>query len=333
MKKQHGGSGPDNAAPFRDPIFIIGTGRCGSTLVHDLLTRHPEISFLNRYANQHPTHPAYNKVSVACFDLPGAAPLARRKWFPVEAYRFWDHYFRGFSRPFRDLTAADVYPSTGPKLRAATQAFATARRPQLICKITGWPRIGFLQAIYPNAKFISVIRDGCATASSLLHVHFWDGWQGPDKWSWGPLSAERNQRWQSYDRSFVALAGLQWEILMEAYEQAKNTMSQPERLLEIRYEELCAEPMSVLRRAAEFAEVEFCARFQDSVRTVQLHDTTDKWRRDLKPAQQSVLTDCLKASLEHWGYEPASSNTPRLAAEARIQQRIEPCESSVRLVS
>ena len=27
--------------------FVLGTGRCGSTLVHELLCRHPDVAFLS----------------------------------------------------------------------------------------------------------------------------------------------------------------------------------------------------------------------------------------------------------------------------------------------
>ena len=285
-----------------DPLFIVGTGRCGSTLFHDLLTRHPHVSFMTRFANRYPTKPAYNRACVACIDIAGTSVL-RQRYYPVEAYKFWDVHYRGFSQPFRDLTAADASPIAARRLRAATRQFTTARRPRLIFKITGWPRIGFLQAIYPNAKFISVIRDGRAAASSLLTVPFWDGWLGPNKWSWGPLDHERNERWERHDRSFVALAALQWDILMESYEQAKAHMPDPRQLLEIRYEDLCAEPLRVFRKAVEFAELDFCSRFAGSIAAARLRDANQKWREDLSPAQQSTLMDCLHEPLQHWGYE------------------------------
>ncbi|MET0660937.1 MAG: sulfotransferase [Steroidobacteraceae bacterium] len=283
------------------PLFIIGTGRCGSTLFHDLLTRHPHVSFMTSLANRHPTNPAYNRACVSCIDFTGDA--LRHKYFPVEAYRYWDHYFHGFSCPFRDLRAGDASPSTIKALRAATREFVTARRPNMIFKITGWPRIGFLQAVFPQAKFISVIRDGRAVANSLLKVHFWNGWLGPHRWSWGPLDAEREARWQRYDRSFVALAALQWEILMEAYAEAKAAIRDPTQLMEIRYEHLCSDPLGVFRRATAFAGLEFGDHFASEIASASLRDANQKWRQDLTSAQQAILEACMSASLERWGYD------------------------------
>jgi omega-hydroxy-beta-dihydromenaquinone-9 sulfotransferase len=177
----------------------------------------------------------------------------------------------------------------------------TPSRPHLLCKITGWPRLGFLNAVYPQAKFINVIRDGRAVASSLLRVWFWRGWHGPDNWDWGPLSAEQDRRWKSYGSSFVALAALQWEILMDAYERTKHIVP-AERMLEVRYEDLCADPVGVTRRATEFAGLDFPASFQRSVQRLRLESRNDKWKQGLSPAQQNVLNECIREPLARWGY-------------------------------
>jgi hypothetical protein len=307
--------------PFDGPLFIVGTGRCGSTLFHDLLTRHPDVSFMTPLANRHPTKPIYNRLCIECINLAGDA--LRRKYFPVEAYRFWDQHFRGFSRPFRDLRAADATPGVIKSLRRATRQFASPRRPFMIFKITGWPRIGFLQAVFPRAKFISVIRDGRSVANSLLNVHFWDGWLGPERWSWGPLDPERHARWHRYDRSFVALAGLQWEILMDSYRQAKAAMPDPSRLLEIRYEELCSDPLRVFHQATSFIGLEFKPSFERAIASARLRDANQKWREDLDATQQAILNDCLSQALEAWGYA-SSSNSTTVAESSSRTTKIEP---------
>ncbi len=285
----------------RDPVFIIGTGRCGSTAFHDLLALHPRVTWLSRLSNRFAARPQLNQLLLSCYRLPGAAGLLRHRFYPIEAYRFWDSHYPGFSMPFRDLTAADALPAATSRLRAAARACVSTSRPHLLCKITGWPRIGFLDAVYPNARFIAVIRDGRATAGSLLRVKFWLGWRGPDNWGWGPLTAEQNERWKSYGQSFVALAALQWEILMQAYERAKQALG-PERLLEIRYEDLCADPVRITRGAAEFAGLEPSPAFERSVRSFGMHNQNEKWKQGLTPAQQSELADCIRDELRRWGY-------------------------------
>jgi hypothetical protein len=285
-----------------DPLFIIGTGRCGSSVFHDLLAHHPGVTWLSPLINRHPHRPELNSFLLRLMELlPGADATLRRRYLPVEAYRFWERHYRGFTTPYRDLTADDVMPCSQQAMQAAAQACVSARRPRLLCKITGWPRIGFLQTVFPNAKFINVIRDGRAVASSSLRVHFWNGWRGPDHWDWGPLSADQSERLREYGGSFVALAALQWEILMDAYEVAKRSVA-ADRIMEIRYEELCADPVGVVRAACEFAQLEFAPGLHRHIDGFRLRSQNDKWKEGLSPAQQDTLNDCIRDRLSRWGY-------------------------------
>jgi hypothetical protein len=250
-----------------------------------------------------------NSTLLRLLRLPGAEAFVRRgvrtilgrKVAPLEVYGFWEQHYRGFTAPYRDLTADDVMPHSLHALRAATRACVIASRPQLLCKITGWPRIGFLNAVYPQAKFINVIRDGRAVASSFLRMRSWRGWLGPDNWGWGPLSADQHERFQAHGCSFVALAALHWEILMDAYERAKPAIP-ADRLLEIRYEDLCADPIGTVRRACEFAQLEFSPHLEQQVRGFRLRSQNDKWKEGLSPAQQATLNDCIRDCLSRWGY-------------------------------
>jgi hypothetical protein len=294
-------SGVGKLATTSDPLFIIGTGRCGSTVFHDMLAQHPRVTWLSKLTDRYPTRPAINSMLLKCFAVPGAAPILRKKWWPIEPYRFWDHYHRGFGTPYRDLTAEDVIPGSIGPLRTAAAACVTPGRPHLLCKITGWPRLGFLNTVYPQAKFINVIRDGRAVASSLVRVKFWLGWHGPDNWGWGPLSAEQDRRWKSHRCSFVALAGLQWEILMDAYEQTKHAVP-AERMLEVRYEDLCRDTVGQTRRAAEFAGLDFPGALQRRIQRMRMESRNDKWKQGLSPAQQTVLNECIRDRLSRWGY-------------------------------
>ena len=98
---------------------------------------------------------------------------------PGECYRFWDKHTFGFSEPCRDLVRADVSARVKRQVRGRPGAMLTPTADRLLIKITGWPRIGYLDEIFEDARFIHIKRDGRAVASSLLHVNFWRGWYGP----------------------------------------------------------------------------------------------------------------------------------------------------------
>jgi sulfotransferase family protein len=292
------------------PIIIVGTGRCGSTVFHRLLGGHPQLMWLSGFCDLYPEKPEWNRRAVTAMGNPLLRRLFGGKIRPGEAYKFWDRHAYGFSEPCRDLVRSDVTARVKKQVRAALEPMLTPAHNRLLVKITAWPRIGFLNEIFEDAKFIHIVRDGRAVASSLLHVHFWRGWYGPQGWRAGLLSPEDQAAWEGYDRSFVALAGLEWRIQMRAIEAARRLLD-PSRFLEVKYEVFCHQPLETYRQVLEFAELPPSAEFERRVRAGSIKDMTKRWRDDLTPAQQALLDDLLREDLLRYGYG-ASPEAPQI---------------------
>lgn len=154
-----------------------------------------------------------------------------------------------------------------------------------------------------------ILRDGRSVASSLLHVGFWRGWYGPQGWRAGLLSPEDQATWEAYDRSFVALAGLEWRIQMRAMEAARRQLD-PARYMEIKYESFCEQPMETFRRVLDFAELPPSPEFEDQVKAASIRSMRDRWRDDLTPAQQAVLDELLADDLRRYGYDAENRTVP-----------------------
>jgi omega-hydroxy-beta-dihydromenaquinone-9 sulfotransferase len=283
------------------PVFIVGTGRCGSTVLHHLLSYHPQLAWLSRFCDMRPHDPRTNRWAMRALDLPPRAPFLRKLIYPVEAYRFWDYYSPGFSRPCRDLRSDDVTPGVKARVQRVMAQMLTPKRSRLLVKTTGWPRIGFLNEIYPEARFVHIYRDGRAVANSWLAVPWWSGWHGPVDWQWEEQGASYLEKWESSGRSFVALAAMQWERLMSAYEDAKQVMA-ADALLEMRYEDLCQDPVAAIEKAARFCELAWPSGFETLVHRFPFRNRNDRWREDLSDAQQRTLSTVLSESLRTYGY-------------------------------
>jgi hypothetical protein len=191
-------------------------------------------------------------------------------------------------------------------VHAALEQTLTRTRNRLLIKITAWPRIGFLDVIFEDAKFIHILRDGRAVANSLLHVNFWRGWSGPQGWRAGLLSPEDLAAWESHDRSFTALAALEWRIQMRAMDAARRTLD-PSRVLEIKYETFCEQPLDTYRRILAFSELPEPADLKQQVAAASIRRVIDHWREDLTVGQQAVLNDLLREDLLRFGYAADAS--------------------------
>ncbi len=290
-----------NHMTITKPIIIVGTGRCGSTVFHRLLATHPHLMWMSGFSLWYPTRPTWNKWAVEAMGNPLLRRLFGQRIRPGECYRFWDTFAYGFSEPCRDLVRTDVTARVKKRVHGAIQPMLTPARNRFLAKITGWPRIGFLNEIFEDAKFIHIIRDGRAVANSLLHVSFWRGWYGPQGWRAGLLSAEDQATWESYDRSFVALAGLEWRIQMRAIDAAREKLD-PKLFYEVKYEDFCRRPLETYREVLEFAELPESAELERQVKAASIESTSHRWRDDLTPGQQAILDHLLREDLRRYGY-------------------------------
>jgi hypothetical protein len=297
------------------PIIIVGSGRCGSTLFHRLLANHEQVMWLSGFSLKFPDKPRWNRWAVTALDNPLVRRLFGGKVRPGESYRFWDRYAYGFSEPCRDLVKGDVSARVKTQLRGAFRETLSARRHRLLLKITGWCRLGYLHEVFPDARFIHVMRDGRAVASSLMHVGFWRGWYGPQGWRAGLLSPEDQAVWESYDRSFAALAALEWRIQMRAMDAARQQLD-PSQFLEVKYEAFCDQPMPTFERVLQFADLPRSPGLERAVKDAKIRSTSNRWRDDLAPAQQVILDDVLRDDLRRYGYhdEVRAERVPQPAA-------------------
>ena len=283
------------------PIIIFGTGRSGTSVFHTLISQHPHVAWLTRAVNGSPVRPERGKRVMRALDVPGLERITRSRYPPIEGYRFWDFHCPGFATSTRDLLASDVSERSRARLLTALSAIPTVKRARVLLKVTGWPRLGFFKELFPDAKFVHVKRDGRAVANSLLNIGFWKGWRGPGQWRWGDLTAEHRAEWEAHERSYVALAAIQWKIHMGAVVDARALIDNTD-VYELAYEDLCEDPVDICRKAIEFCDLDWTPGFERRVRRVPLANTNDKWRRDLTPRQQAILNDVLRESLRRHGY-------------------------------
>jgi hypothetical protein len=289
--------------------FIIGTGRCGSTLVHDLVARHPDVGFCSnvddRLGRSSPwarwNGPIYRGVP------PALTRKGRVRFAPSEGYRILHRRVSpALVAPCRDLVASDAMPWLAERFaRFFRQQAERQGRPVFLHKFTGWPRVGFIEAALPGSRFVHVVRDGRAVANSLVQMPWWDGFGGPARWSWGPLSPEELATWEASGRSFAVLAGLQWRLLMAAFEEAKAAVP-PDRWHEVRYEDIIADPRGRIEEILRFLGLSWSPSFERQFRRYTFEPArADAYRRELTEGDVRTLEAILGEHLARFGYPVA----------------------------
>ena len=289
-------------------IFLIGTGRCGSSLVHELLARHPDVGFLSNLEDRLPRLPA---VAGRCNN-----PLYRRvprsltrkgrlRYAPSEGYRALSRQVSPLvSSSERDLLAADAMPWVTERFRSFfLERAAAQRRPVFLHKFTGWPRTGFIRQALPDARFVNMVRDGRACAASALQTPWWRGYHGPEQWDLGPLPPAYAAEWEASGRSFALLAGLSWKLMMDAFDAARELVP-GDRWLDLRFEDLLADPQSRCKELLRYMGLDDDPQFDAALaRTTFATGRRDAFRQHLDARSIELLDASLAGHLRRWGYE------------------------------
>ena len=298
-----------------DIIFATGTGRCGSSLVQELLSRHEDVGFMTNLddlgvapdvVSRH-NNTLFHRVPQR-FTVKGRARLA-----PSEGWRALEREVAPiFVHPGRTLDADDATPWLRDRVASFfTERAAAQGKPVFLHKFTGWPRIGLITAAIPEARFIHVIRDGRAVANSLVQMPWWRDWADPQVLA--SLPGEHREVWERGGRRFPLLAGMVWDAMTAAHEAARVRL-RDDQWIEVRYEDLLDNPRAELTRVLEWAGLTWTDRFAERMDSQHLgRSRMAAFETDLLPSDRADLERVLGERLRRYGYLPADNHETREA--------------------
>jgi omega-hydroxy-beta-dihydromenaquinone-9 sulfotransferase len=285
------------------PLFIIGHWRSGTTLLHELLIRDKRHTFPTTCQCFAPDH-----------FLLTEGLLTRWLNFVMPDKRPMDNMEAGWSRPQEDEFAlvnlgvpspylsmafpnhGEVYPeyltlrdlSAGERdaWKAALVAFLkrlTFRTPKRIV-LKSPPhtaRIRTLLEMFPEARFIHIVRDPVTVFLSTVRT-----WQALNYVQ--GLHVPRNEDWL---HEYVLGS---FERMYASFEEDRALLG-PERLFELRYEDLVEDPKARLRDAYEQLDLGDFATAEPAI------DAYLEQTRDYRASQYDIAPDLRAQIATRWG--------------------------------
>lgn len=207
------------------PLIVLGVSRSGTTMLRVILDRSP---------------------GIAIPDESFFVPLLARRHGRVDPARFLDDLARIPTLREWGLAPADVAPRlhrgmrTGAAIAAVFEAYADREgKPRWGDKTPMYMRhLGLLDDLFRDAQYVHLIRDGRDAALSFLELP-----EGTFTRTWAHPASPR---------AFAC----EWLVEVEAA-RALGARIGEQRYLELRYEELVAEPETVVAAICAFASLPF----------------------------------------------------------------------------
>lgn len=262
------------------PIFFLSMPRCGSSMLQDLMSAHPDVAYITNMMHQ------FRRSFCA------AEHFRQRFGLDVEGERFigdsvtvsgsspadpvgtWGDWLGldPYSLEFTDPRANDLTPAARERIkediRRVIWCFDHAGGRRFLCKTPALlPHMRLLNGLFPDAKFIHLVRDARMSANSLIKLY-----KRTNEQLDAIRARSRKRSVRDDNRPFVPYPRLPrladyvaeyggddirttanlWRDGVNYFEGRKAELGQ---YVEVRYEDVVSDPHAQMERILDFCEL------------------------------------------------------------------------------
>ncbi|WP_188149406.1 sulfotransferase family protein [Teredinibacter waterburyi] len=254
------------------PVFVVGPLRSGTTLLRLILDHHPDIN-------------AFGEFEAAVSEAVG------NTWPELSSF----HEFLATDRQAGSYNFTVDKSLSYEQLVHSFVAQLHQRNPKSIIAASVHSRQDLLPKLWPNARFIHLLRDPRDVARSCIGM----GWVGN--------VFEGAKYWLEPEQH--------WDLLKQ---QVK-----PEQIFEIRYEEMVKNPEQELTKLCEFLGLTYTDEMlQLEARTSYTRPDAkfaEQWKRKMSVAEISWVEHHCKEMMQQRGYALAAPDAPSISPLTRLR--------------
>jgi LPS sulfotransferase NodH len=292
------------------PLIILGHWRSGTTWLHELLGLDPQFTSPSTFQAMSPSHFLVTKwwaTKVFFWLMPAKRPMddmpmgwdrPQEDEFALcnlgERSPYLTVAFPNHGPVYEEYLTLDVPPADVARWKRTLYQFLQkvtfAERKRLIIKSPPHTaRVRTLLEMFPEARFVYLVRDPYALFASTVHL-------------WRRLYETHGMQVPNYEgieeyvlRTFVRIR--------ERFEQDRELIP-PGRLYEVRYEDLVQDPLARLSEIYQRLELGDFAKVRAKVERFLAESADYKTNRySLTEAQRKTVTERWAAAFESHGYE------------------------------
>jgi len=232
------------------PIIIIGPGRSGSTIFFEAISKNKKIGWLSNYYYITSKLPQIGLMHRFFKNNIGQKHQGQNvKLYnqflprPLEVFPVWESIF---GKKFSTDSLHMQLPSNAESKNAISffeKLLKWQNKERLCIKLTGPPRMYFLNKVFKDATFIDVVRNPIATVYSLMNIKYRA--QNKNVPFWTGLFTEHDILiWEKYGKTQLAQAALELKNIYRITEIERMLFGG--KYIRVKYEDFILNPLKTI---------------------------------------------------------------------------------------